>query len=323
MVAAVGASVSFKEGEALLSELADVRISARQVERIAERIGEEVRVDERADTEGIAAQHVDGIAYAGMDGTGTPVRKEETEGRTGKQEDGSAKTREVKLIAVWTANRIDDDGRPTRDDGSITYSAAIETAANGSNLKELSPFASRADRESQRRRFQQAKVRVVMGDGAPWIWGMADELFYGATQIVDIFHAREHLFGLGKALFGASSEEAVAWSSARKEELEAGRFDELLAAVKERAATNDEARKALDYFTINRARMDYPEFRRRGLMIGSGNVEAGCKTVVGVRLKRAGMHWSVQGANAIIALRCSRLSGRFDDFWERRNEAAA
>lgn len=323
MEAAVAASVSFEEGAQLLEELADVKISPRQVERDAEALGEEIAADERADDEGINAQAVEGTAYVGLDGTGIPVRKEETEGRPGKQPDGSAKTREVKLVTLWTANMTDDEGKPHRDEGSVTYSAAIESVATSDTAKVMAPFAQRVEREAARRRFAGARRRVVLGDGALWIWKLADELFYGAIQIVDRFHAKQHLSDLGKAIFGATSQQAAIWAGLRCDELDDGRFDDLLAAIAMHSAGNDEARKGLEYFKTNRARMNYPEFERQGLMTGSGVVEAGCKTAVGVRCKRAGMHWSVPGANAIIALRCSRLSNRFDDFWERRAQAAA
>ena len=86
---------------------------------------------------------------------------------------------------------------------------------------------------------------------------------------------------------------------------------------------DDEARKCVDYVDDNRARMRYAEFLAAGLYTSTGVVEAGCKTAIGTRCKRAGMHWTVAGANAIIALRCAKLSGRLEDFWERRSAARA
>jgi hypothetical protein len=73
-----------------------------------------------------------------------------------------------------------------------------------------------------------------------------------------------------------------------------------------------------NYFLRNADRMRYPQFRRQGLFIGSGVIEAGCKTVIAARLKRSGMFWTLRGANAIIALRCCRISGKFEDYWEAR-----
>jgi hypothetical protein len=251
------------------------------------------------------------------------MRASEITGRKGKQPDGSAKTREVKLVTVWTAEGRDEEGTPVRDAGSVSYSAAIESAATGDTAETLSEFAQRVDREARRRSFNEAQRRVVLGDGAPWIWNLAEELFPGAVQIVDLFHAKSHLWDVAKAIYGAGSELGEQWAKQRRDELDDGKIDDVLTALRVHAGSNDEARKCLGYVTTNRERMRYPEFRAQGLCTSTGVVEAGCKTAVGTRLKRAGMHWTVTGANAIIALRCCVLSGRFEDFWERRSAALA
>ena len=82
-----------------------------------------------------------------------------------------------------------------RDPDSVSYTAAIETAASRDTDREPSPFAQRVCREAERRRFADADRRVILGDGAPWIWALADECFPDAIQIVDIFHAKSHLWG--------------------------------------------------------------------------------------------------------------------------------
>jgi len=163
---------------------------------------------------------------------------------------------------------------------------------------------------------------VVLGDGAVWIWNIADEQFPGAIQIVDLYHAKGHLWDVAKAIYGAGSDLAEQWAKQRRDELDEGKIDDVLAALRVHAAANDEARKCLDYVARNQSRMRYPEFRAQGLCVSSGVVEAGCKVAIGTRLKRAGMHWTVTGADAIIALRCCKLSGRFEGFWERRSAAA-
>ncbi|MBI4517601.1 MAG: hypothetical protein HY699_17490 [Deltaproteobacteria bacterium] len=113
------------------------------------------------------------------------------------------------------------------------------------------------------------------------------------------------------------------WAKERRDELEAGKIDTVLAELRVHANIIDEARKCIDYLTTNRNRIGFPEFRAQGLCTSTGVVEAGCKTAVGTRLKRAGMRWTVTGADAIIALRCCVLPGRFEDFWERRSAVAA
>ena len=173
-------------------------------------------------------------------------------------------------------------------------------------------------RELERRRFHDALRQAVLGDGAAWIWNFADEHLPDATRIVDIFHAKQHVFDAAKAIYGPGTDLAAAWGKQRRDELDEGRFDELLAALEEHAGSCDEAQKTLDYFTNNREKMRYSDFRARGLCVSTGVLEAGCKSVIAERLKNSGMHWTVNGANAVIALRCALRSNRFDDFWERR-----
>jgi hypothetical protein len=261
--------------------------------------------------------------YLGMDGTGVPMRPSELKGRAGKQPDGSAKTREVKLVTVWTAESRDEEGNPVRDAGSVTYSAAIESAATRDTDKEMSAFAQRAEREGRRRGFDQAQRRAILGDGALWIWNLADEQFPGAIQIVDLYHAKGNLSAVAKAIYGAGSELATQWAKQRHDELDEGNLNAVIEALRIHVDANDEASKSLEYFTRNENRMRYPAFRAQGLCVSSGVLEAGCKVAIGTRLKRAGMHWTLRGANAILALRCCKLSGRFEDFWERRAERRA
>lgn len=322
MTATVGAMVSFQEGSQLLQELAGVAVDAKQVERTAEALGQEIAEDERHHSEPLDALPLPQTLYLGIDGTGIPLRAEELTDVSGKRE-GGAKTREVKLCTVWSAESLDTDGTPIRDEGSVTYSAAIESARIPDIAKERSAFAERVWRETQRRRFSQAARTAALGDGAPWIWNLVAELFPGTIEIVDRFHAKQHLSELSKALYGLNSPRAAQWARRRHEELDCGQFRALLAALRRQVARSEEARRCLHYFQSNRERMRYPEFHAQGLCTSTGVVEAGCKVAIGTRLKRAGMHWTVGGSNAIIALRCSKLSGRFQDFWERRSEHLA
>jgi hypothetical protein len=323
MVGTVGALVSFQEGSELLRELAGIAVDAKQIERTAEALGKEIAEDERLHTEASDAETLPQTLYLGMDGTGIPLRAEELVGRAGKQDDGSAKTGEVKLCTIWSAESHDEQGIPIRDEGSVTYSAALESAFTADIAADRSPFAQRVWREATRRRFGRASRQVVLGDGAPWIWNIAEEQFPKALQIVDRFHAQEHLSNLGKVLYGPTDPRARQWAERRKQELESGKFQVLLAAIRRQISRSDEARRCLHYFQTNRERMRYPEFQAQGFCTSTGVVEAGCKVAIGTRLKRAGMHWTVHGANAIVALRCCKLSGRFQDYWERRCERTA
>jgi len=321
MVGLVGALVSFQEGSELLRELAGVDVETKQVERVAEAVGTEIAGDEKQDVAAPSLSQIPPTLYLGIDGTGVPMRKSELDGRQGKQRDGSAKTREVKICTVWSAESRDKEGTPTRDEGSVTYSAAIESAASRDTDDKPSEFAERVLREASRRGFDRAPRRVVLGDGAPWIWNLAEEHFPGAIQIVDRFHAKQHLSDVSKAIHGATSDLGEPWARQRHDELDAGKISAVFHTMARHAASNEEARKCAEYIRCNCRRMRYPKFHAAGMCTSTGVVEAGCKVTVGTRLKRAGMHWTLRGANAIIALRCTKLSGRFEDFWERRAQA--
>jgi len=167
----------------------------------------------------------------------------------------------------------------------------------------------------------------VIGDGAPWIWNLVGEHFPGALQIVDLYHARQHLWELAGRLWPTDERQRQRWTRKREKKLDGGRIESLVRDLRSLSPATRAAaellRHAADYFSANAQRMRYPSFRRQHLFVGSGVVEAGCKTLIGNRLKRSGMFWTVRGANAIIALRCYRLSGKFEDYWENHRARPA
>lgn len=322
MIGTVGSVVSFQEGHQLLQELAGIAIDASQVERGAEALGDEIAADERLHSGPLGGEPLPPTLYLGLDGTGIPMRAEELAGRAGKQPDGSAKTREVKICAIWSAEARDSEGLPMRDEGSVSYSAAIESAATPDAAEHRSAFAERVLRETSRRRFCEAQRMVVVADGAPWIWNITQELFPDAIQIVDRFHVKQTLHRTAQSIFG-STEQAKPWATARCAELDEGKLHAIVRALGPYAALSADAARCRLYIYRNRHRMRYPQFHKQGICTSSGVLEAGCKVAIGTRLKRSGMHWTLDGANSIIALRCCRLSGRFEDFWERRNDPIA
>jgi hypothetical protein len=215
---------------------------------------------------------------------------------------------------VFTQTKQDEEGYPIRDEGSTTYVGAIETAAD---------FGPRIHAGAVRRGLRQAQKVVVLGDGAPWIWGIAARYFPWAIEVVDLYHAREHLADLGKVVYGPTSALAKRWAAARSDKLDAGDVEAVVTSIQRlrpgQSNVREEVRKAIDYFQTNQEHMRYAKLRSQGLFVGSGVVEAGCKTVIGLRLKQSGMRWTVDHANAIIALRCCQLSGRWEEFWEQRS----
>jgi hypothetical protein len=257
------------------------------------------------------------ILYIQMDGTGVPVVKSETVGRQSKTDGQPAHTREVKLGCIFTQTTSDNQGYPIRDPDSTTYVAAIETAEE---------FGKRLYVEAWKRGWSRAKKKVVIGDGAEWIWNLTEQHFPGAVQIVDLYHARHHLWELARRLYPSDEVSQKAWMELHQQRLlDKGEIEKLVAALRSIQTASPELaekiRTEADYFEKNAKRMRYPEFRRQHLFVGSGVIEAGCKTVIGSRLKRSGMFWTVRGANAILALRCCHLNGRFEDYWEGRRAA--
>jgi hypothetical protein len=326
MQALVGQAAPFDHGRAQMKVLADLEVTAKSVERTAEAVGSDIARREQAeikqalqlDLPVVAGEPIP-ILYVQMEGTGIPVVKKETGGRQGKIEGQPAHTREVKLGCVFTQTTWDKKGYPIRDPDSTTYTGAIETAE---------AFGRRLYVEACKQGWGRALLRVVMGDGAEWIWNLAALHFPGAILIVDLYHARQHLWEVARRLYPNDEGKRKGWMKFhQKRLLDKGKIEKLVGALRSLKAPNPEVVEKLpteaDYFERNAERMRYPKFRRQHLFVGSGVIEAGCKTVVASRLKRSGTFWTVRGANAILALRCCHLSGRLEDHWESRRAAMA
>lgn len=309
----VGSYRPFGLGQEDIEELAGIRVTAKEIERTCYQVGREVEgfyEQSRPLVGGNVIPLPCAKMYIQIDGTGVPVVKSESKNRQGKGEDGSAKTREAKLGCVFTQTAVDDQGYPIRDEASTSYVGSIETAEE---------FGHRLYAEARLRGLESAKEVCVIGDGASWIWNIADLHFYGATQIIDIYHAREHYWTVAKGLVCDFGERAL-WAEQRRRELDEGEVEKVIAAMDNLPAVTQEQKEIIEkergYFVRNKERMRYKTFRNQGFFVGSGVIEAGCRTVIGQRLKHSGMHWSVRGANNIIALRCCIASNRWEDFWE-------
>jgi Uncharacterised protein family (UPF0236) len=324
MMAVVGSETSFEHGREELELLAGFEVTTKAVERQAEAIGADIAQKEQAQTK--RAKQLDlpevigpavPVLYIEMDGTQVPMVRSELEGRAGRIEGQPARTREVKLGCVFTQTTSDKQGRPVRDEASTTYTGAIETAEE---------FGHRLYTEAWERGWSHAAKKVIIGDGAEWIWNIAEQHFPGAIQIVDLYHARQHLWELARALYPSEEAKQKRWMMGQQSKLDGGEIDKLVRYLRSVETADpqlaDKFRVEADYFERNAARMRYPGFCAQKLFVGSGVIEAGCKTVIGSRLKQSGMFWTLRGANAIIALRCNRLSGKFEDYWASRSKAA-
>jgi hypothetical protein len=315
------AAVPFAPAAGLLEDLAGVRLTVKRVERAAEASGAALAAASRSRAGLIARRRLVPLPpsplpdklYAVIDGTGVPVTSKETEGRDGKGEDGRARTREVKLAVFFTQDKLDEDGYPVRDRASSSYIATFEPAA---------AFRRLVRAEGIRRGADHVRQLTVIGDGAAWIWNLAAATFPEATHIVDLYHAREHLHSLTRSLEFMLGDRKEEWLAARLEDLDHGDIAGIRDAVRTyplEGVKKDEADRELGYFLNNAPRMRYRWFRSRGLFVGSGVVEAGCKAVIGQRLKQSGMHWTVAGADSIIALRCTEASSQWEAVCNHRH----
>ena len=307
----------FAKAAGLLEDLAGVSLTVKRVERAAEASGAAQAAAVRDRARLIAGRKLvplpphpcPDMLYGAIDGTGVTMTAKETAGREGKGEDGRARTREVKLAVFFTQDDIDDDGYPVRDPGSASYIATFEPA---------SVFADLVKAEGIRRGAEHVRQLTIIGDGAAWIWNLAAATFPEATCIVDLYHARQHLHSLARCLECMLNDRYGEWLAARLEDLDYGHIEGIEgieAAVHEfplEGIKKDEADKELGYFLNNAPRMRYHWYRSRGLFTGSGVVEAGCKSVIGQRLKQAGMHWTTGCADAIIAVRCREASSQWE-----------
>ena len=340
-----GALEPFAEASQSLQEYVGVRVSGRRIQRLVQVLGPDfVRWSQRQPAPASLPKGT--TFYVEADGTGIPVRAEETVGRAGKGEDGQAKTREIKVGVVFTqdppegptpaqppaqtpAQRVaggpalavvqtqpdPDSPRPERTPGSTRYLTTTENVQHfGQQLLDL----------ARRQAMALATLVVFLGDGAAWVWELARVCFPGALLILDFFHAAEHVGWLTEILFGRDTPEAERhrqrWVQLLKDQQ--GGVERVITLARQampvRGKVRRAAQQALAYFENNRDKMRYWDYQRRNLFMGSGVVEAGCKSVVGQRLKQSGMFWSLAGAENILSIRCVLENGQFDDCWNRR-----
>jgi hypothetical protein len=295
----------FKRAEESFRAYTGLTVDARQFPRLAERIGPLAERFLRANLP--SKEQTPPRVYVATDGTGAPLRHEELKGRKGRQADGTSQTHEIKVGAIFTQHPVVGE-KPWRDLDSNTYVATTQRAE---------PFGQMMRAEFCRRFATPPSQVVFLADGAAWNWELQRIFFPMAIGIVDFYHAAEHVT---QVLDLIKDRHTPAGRKCRKRWVKLllrGRLDSFLSEA--RAAFPPDKReigeKALDYFEKNRDRMRYRYFRDCGYFIGSGVVEAACKTIVAQRLKGSGMHWSECGLSHVLALRTAILSRRYEEFW--------
>ena len=258
------------------------------------------------------------VLYVLSDGTGVPMRGAELVESKGRQSDGSSRTREAKLGCVFTQTTTDTEGEPLRDPDSTSYVATFAGCRSiGTLLRQ----------EALRRGYTKAEQTVYLGDGAAWIWENAQINFPDAVQILDFYHASEHVGLLADALCGADTLLAKklknSWCHQMKHSSSLPiikKASRLVLAQQDKLSPDQLGiiQREIEYLRTNAQRSRYGSFRKKGFFIGSGVVEAGCKTIVGRRLKQSGMFWSQAGAENLLSLRCLIIGPHFEAAWQAR-----
>lgn len=306
---------TYLKAEQHLEQTGGIRVSARQIQRVVQRVGSGAQLWQEQPAKPGSCDAP--IMYVSADGTGVPMVKEELEGRRGKQSDGTAKTRQAYLGCVFTQHGRDSEGHPIRDWDSTTYV---------SSFKSIDAFGPLLRQEALRRGMGTVGKVVLLIDGAAGLENMGKINFKESVQIVDFYHAMEHAGKVLEPLIGKNHPDYKKRLKRWAKRLLKDKVKDLIKEARRECAGRPEAEaveKALGYFVRNVDRMQYGTFREAGYFIGSGVVEAGCKTVIGGRCKDSGMFWSEKGAESILSLRCLNRSRRLDEFWKHRLNARA
>lgn len=310
---------SYQKAEDHLRETGGIEFSARQIQRLVQSIGKDAQAwQQREALKPLPEAKAVPKLYVSADATGVPMRREELAGRKGKQPDGTAKTRMAYLGCVFTQHKQDDKGAPIRDHESTSYV---------SSFKSIDQFGPMLRQEAIRRGLPLAASVVLLVDGAIGLANMGRSCFPTALQIVDFYHALEHAGRILAALLGSKEhpdhkKRLNRWA---KLLLKNG-VEKLIVQARAECVGKScaaEVEQELHYLETNVSRMQYGTFRKQGLFIGSGVVEAGCKTVIGARCKQSGMFWRQRGAESVLAFRCIHSSRRLDSFWKERLNASA
>ena len=300
-VSLVCSELPFETGREMLGRLTGIEVSNSHAQHITDRHGQELERRAEIECEALFAGELEMLPegrpdrlYVTLDGLKMPFRDD---------------WHETKIGALYDV-RVGEDGvdEPRR----VSYTSGAWESSE--------PFGRRLYQEAAHRGIEWAQEQVAIADGAEWIWNLVDEHFPRAVQILDFYHATERLYAVGRAVYGDETDKVRKWAEANRERLWEGRLSDVFRSLRNLKPATEEGREtvrtAIGYYQQNRCRMDYPAYRARGYHVGSGVVEAACKTVAAARCKRSGMRWSKEGAQSVLALRSQRLNGRWDNYWK-------
>ncbi len=336
------ASLTLEEAAATFSRLFPLQMSARQALYLMQPVGEALAAAEQAQVDALWEQAAQSRTmlispscsrqqtldrlYIELDGVMARLRRGSVAMEPEEQQRGGDVYREIKVGAVFQT-------KPGRHRSELAPGVWVDVPVEGSlqyvsQRTALGDFGRRLYALAMQAGLEHARQVVVLGDGARWLWRLVEEHFPGAVQIVDVWHAQEHVWEVAQAVFGRTTPEGIAWAKQGCTWLLQGEVELLVKSITALPAvapppgqSKSVPEQAMGYFTTNAERMRYPQFRALGMQIGSGVAEAACKTVVSTRAKRSGMRWTPQGLDALLPLRTAVLNGSFDAFWQGRSHA--
>ena len=307
MVSYLGAYMPFEQTQDYLRRYLGIRISHDTVNNTTVGIGQELR-----------AEQEQAIAAAWSQEQGPPQAVAEPPPEEYISADGikhllpDGQGKELKVAAIYQTEKV----RGEKDEVEVhAVDIAYVVAREGEELAQAAYLVA------AQRGVEQAQQRIVLGDGANWIWNQVAPMFHlpDCVEIVDFYHASEYLWRAGEAMFGAASPPTQAWAEeachALKHEGPMPVLTRLRALATQRATVPEPVSDALRYFENQSPRMNYPLYRQKELQIGSGSAESAVKQVVGVRLNQAGMRWNSDHAESVAHVRAAILSRRWSSFW--------
>lgn len=292
---------SFAQATTVLEKLTLVSVCPNSVREATEHLGQLLHTHEQQiveqlqtspDTPALRRQCGSRL-YISMDGVLVHLREEGW--------------KELKLGSVYTtSSRV-----PLKRPEQVEVRAVAHSFV--ADLSDAASFGPRLWAEAAQRGVMQAAEVVVVGDGAHWIWKLADEYFPQAVQILDWYHASQYVWAAAHAVYGEGDTLATSWARSQLDRLWEGQVEQVISALQSHLSAGETVARCLTYFREQQERMHYDEYRERGLQIGSGTIESGCKAVIGARLKQAGMIWEREGAVAVATVRAWQRSGRWEE----------